>query len=128
MIRITNLQLPLDHDDQALNDAILARLSIQQDYMLDLVVHRRGYDARKKTNIVLIYTLDVNTTQNEILLVTFTGDQLIKPSPDMSYKFVAHAQTKAPTNQQTNKPATPLSYWICPVWFVSRFSACSNRL
>ncbi|MDB4001060.1 hypothetical protein N9449_00005, partial [Oceanospirillaceae bacterium] len=75
MIRITNLQLPLDHDDQALNDAILARLSIQQDDMLDFVVHRRGYDARKKTNIVLIYTLDVNTTQNETLLATFTGDQ-----------------------------------------------------
>jgi len=100
MIRITNLQLPLDHDDQALNDAILARLSIQQDDMLDFVVHRRGYDARKKTNIVLIYTLDVNTTQNETLLATFTGDQLIKPSPDMSYKFVAHAQTAAPASQQ----------------------------
>ena len=100
MIRITNLQLPLDHDDQALNDAILARLSIQQDDMLNFVVHRRGYDARKKTNIVLIYTLDVNTSVNERLLASFADDQLIKASPDMSYKFVAHAQTQAPMNQQ----------------------------
>ncbi|MFT5070002.1 MAG: putative FAD-dependent dehydrogenase, partial [Candidatus Paceibacteria bacterium] len=55
MIRISNLQLPLDHNDQALNLAILARLSIQADDLLGYVVHRRGYDARKKSNIVLIY-------------------------------------------------------------------------
>tara|TARA_B100000795_G_scaffold266271_1_gene249192 strand:+ start:39 stop:1640 length:1602 start_codon:yes stop_codon:yes gene_type:complete len=92
MIRISNLQLPLDHNDQTLNLAILARLSIQADDLLDYVVHRRGYDARKKSNIVLIYTLDVNTNQNERLLATFADDQLIKISPDMSYKFVAKAQ------------------------------------
>ncbi|MGY8840795.1 NAD(P)/FAD-dependent oxidoreductase [Candidatus Njordibacter sp. Uisw_039] len=92
MIRISNLQLPLDHNDQALNLAILARLSIQADDLLGYVVHRRGYDARKKSNIVLIYTLDVNTNQNERLLATFADDQLIKISPDMSYKFVAQAR------------------------------------
>ena len=47
MIRISNLQLPLEHDEQALGLAILARLSIQTDDLLDYVVHRRGYDARK---------------------------------------------------------------------------------
>jgi len=91
MIRITNLQLPLDHDEQALNQAILARLSIQAADLLDFVVYRRGYDARKKSKIVLIYTLDVTTNQDEHLLSKFADDQLIKTSPDMSYKFVAQA-------------------------------------
>ena len=59
------------------------------------MVHRRGYDARKKSKIVLIYTLDVNTNQNDALLAAFADDQLIKTSPDMSYKFVAKAQAKA---------------------------------
>jgi uncharacterized FAD-dependent dehydrogenase len=95
MIRISNLQLPLEHDEQALSLAILARLSIQADDLLDFVVHRRGYDARKKSKIVLIYTLDVNTKQNEAILTAFADDQLIKTSPDMSYKFVAKAQAKA---------------------------------
>jgi len=95
MIRISNLQLPLEHDEQALSLAILARLSIQADDLLDFVVHRRGYDARKKSKIVLIYTLDVNTNQNEAILTAFADDQLIKTSPDMSYKFVAKAQAKA---------------------------------
>jgi uncharacterized FAD-dependent dehydrogenase len=100
MIRISNLQLPLNHDDQALNNAVLARLSIQTDDLLSFVVHRRGYDARKKSNIVLIYTLDVNTTQNESLLAAFAFDQLIKASPDMSYKFVAQAQAEMDTDQR----------------------------
>ena len=95
MIRISNLQLPLEHDEQALSLAILARLSIQADDLLDFVVHRRGYDARKKRKIVVIYTLDVNTNQNEAILTAFADDQLIKTSPDMSYKFVAKAQAKA---------------------------------
>ena len=72
----------------------MTRLSIQAEDLLDYVVHRRGYDARKKSNIVLIYTLDVNTNKNEQLLASFIDDQLIKVSPDMSYKFVAHAQDK----------------------------------
>lgn len=91
MIRLTNVQLPLDHDDQALINAILARLSIKADELLSHHVHRRGYDARKKTNIVLIYTLDVETSKDEALLEQFAKDQLIKVTPDMSYKFVAQA-------------------------------------
>jgi len=108
MIRISNLQLPLDHNALALNQAILTRLSIQADDMLDYVVHRRGYDARKKSNIMLIYTLDVNTNQDDRLLVIFAGDQLIKASPDMSYKFVAHALADPQTPTQLNPQKRPL--------------------
>lgn len=108
MIRISNLQLPLDHNALALNQAILTRLSIQADDMLDYVVHRRGYDARKKSNIMLIYTLDVNTNQDDRLLVSFAGDQLIKASPDMSYKFVAHAFADPQTPTQLNPQKRPL--------------------
>ena len=55
------------------------------------ITHRRGYNARKKSKIALIYTVDVATNQDDQLLASFTGDQLIKISPDMSYKFVAQA-------------------------------------
>ena len=91
MIRLTNMQLPLDHDDQALINAVLARLSINADELLSHHVHRRGYDARKKNNIVLIYTLDVETKNDAALLEKFADDQLIKATPDMSYQFVAQA-------------------------------------
>ena len=91
MIRLTNIQLPLDHDDQAIANAVVARLSIKADDLVSYHVHRRGYDARKKANIVLIYTLDVEAKNNEVLLEKFSDDQLVKATPDMSYQFVAQA-------------------------------------
>lgn len=96
MIRLTNIQLPLDHDEQAISNVILSRLSIKADDLVSYNVHRRGYDARKKTNIVLIYTLDVETKNDQALLEKFADDQLIKATPDMSYQFVA----QAPANLQ----------------------------
>ena len=91
MIRITNLQLPLDHPDDALPQAIIARLGISSAQMNGFHLFRRGYDARKKTAIQLIYTVDVDTTCEAELLAKFADDQLIKVSPDMTYKFVAQA-------------------------------------
>jgi len=91
MIRLTNIQLPLDHDDQAMTSAVLDRLSIAAEDLVSVHVHKRGYDARKKTNIVLIYTLDVETTHDESLIEKFAEHHLVKETPDMSYQFVANA-------------------------------------
>lgn len=91
MIRLTNIQLALDHDDQAMTSAVLDRLSITAEDLVSVHVHKRGYDARKKTNIVLIYTLDVETTHDESLIEKFAEHQLVKETPDMSYQFVANA-------------------------------------
>jgi uncharacterized FAD-dependent dehydrogenase len=91
MIRLTNIQLALDHDDQAMTSAVLDRLSITAEDLVSIHTHKRGYDARKKTNITLIYTLDVETTHNESLIEKFAEHQLVKATPDMSYQFVASA-------------------------------------
>jgi uncharacterized FAD-dependent dehydrogenase len=91
MLRLTNIQLPLDHQEDHIKKAILDKLSIPEDQLIDFTVHKRGYDARKKAKIILIYTLDVNTHLNAELLEKFAKDPQVKVSPDMSYKFVAQA-------------------------------------
>jgi uncharacterized FAD-dependent dehydrogenase len=91
MLRLTNIQLPLDHEEDHIKKAILEKLSIPEEQLIDFTVHKRGYDARKKAKITLIYTLDVNTQINEELLERFAKDDQVKVSPDMSYKFVAQA-------------------------------------
>jgi uncharacterized protein len=91
MIRLTNVKLALDHSDDDLTKIILQKLSITSEQLLDFTVFKRGYDARQKNNISLIYTLDVNTTVNEQLLARFIKDSQIKPTPDTSYHFVAQA-------------------------------------
>lgn len=91
MIRINELKLPLNHTEQDLPAAICQRLQISADQLKQFTVFKRGYDARKKSDIQLIYTLDVETGLDGQLLKTFGKDPQIKASPDTSYKFVAQA-------------------------------------
>lgn len=91
MLRITELRLPLDHADDALRAAIIARLRVADDALLAFTVFRRGYDARKKSAIVLSYTVDCELRDEAAVLAKFAGDQHIRPSPDTSYRFVGHA-------------------------------------
>ena len=59
MLRLTEIKLPLDHEPDALAAAILARLRIPARDLLSHAVFRRGYDARKKSAIALVYAIDV---------------------------------------------------------------------
>lgn len=96
MIRLTEIKLPLNHEDGALLDAIAAKLKIPAQQVISFNVFKRGYDARKKNDIQLIYTVDVEVANTEKLLAKFEKDQHVRPTPDMSYKFVA----QAPANLQ----------------------------
>ena len=93
MLRLTDIKLPLDHQEDAIEQAIVKKLAITKDELVDFTVFKRGYDARKKNSILLIYTLDINTKINEKLLATFSKDPHVKATPDMAYKFVGQAPT-----------------------------------
>jgi hypothetical protein len=94
MLRLTEVQLPLDHQEADIQTAILQRLGIAANDLISYSIFRRGYDARKKTAIILIYTLDVEVRDETLLLQKFHGDRHITSAPDMNYRFV----TQAPKN------------------------------
>lgn len=102
MLRINELKLPLDHSDDDLPDAIVNKLDIIRDELLDFTIFKRSYDARKKSNILLIYQLDVTLTEDaeKTVLEKFTKQSFIRPSPDTSYHFVAAAPADFPTSEQ----------------------------
>ncbi|MEZ9764677.1 NAD(P)/FAD-dependent oxidoreductase [Vibrio splendidus] len=99
MIRLTEIKLPLDHEESAIQDAIEAKLGINADQVLSFNIFKRGYDARKKSKILLIYTLDVLVENEAELLEQFISDPHVKVTPDMEYKFVAKA-----VENQTERP------------------------
>ena len=99
MIRLTEIKLPLDHEESAIQDAIEAKLGINADQVLSFNIFKRGYDARKKSKILLIYTLDVLVENEAELLELFISDPHVKVTPDMEYKFVAKA-----VENQTERP------------------------
>jgi uncharacterized FAD-dependent dehydrogenase len=92
MLRIAELKLPLDHPEPALRQAVLNRLGIAEDELIDFTVFKRSYDARKRSAIVLIYALDVQVKNEAQVLKRLQQDRQIGPSPDTGYKFVTSAK------------------------------------
>ncbi len=94
MLRITELRLPLNHAEGALRPAIVKRLGVPDAALKAFTVFRRGYDARKKTAMVLIYTIDCELADagaEAAALARAHGDQHIRPAPDTRYRFIGHA-------------------------------------
>ena len=92
MLRITELKLPIDHPEEDLRPALLQRLGIDSDELLDFTLFKRSYDARKKSSeLCFIYTVDFAVRDEAALLHTFADDRHIGPAPDVSYKVVGHA-------------------------------------
>ena len=92
MIRINELQLPLDHPAEALRPAIVARLKIADAELLDFTVFKRSYDARKKNSeITFVYIIDVTLRNEAPVLKRFARDHNVRPAPDTGYYPVAQA-------------------------------------
>jgi uncharacterized FAD-dependent dehydrogenase len=94
MLRITELRLPLAHAEAALRAAIVTRLGLRDADLHGFTVFRRAWDARKKSAVVLSYTVDCELTDGvdeAALLARCAGDTHIRPTPDTRYRFVGHA-------------------------------------
>ena len=95
MLRLNEVKLPLEHDEAALPAAILARLDIAAEELLGYTVFKRSYDARKRSAIVLIYSLHVDVRDEAAVLARLKHDIHLMPAPDTDYKFVAGGQQLA---------------------------------
>ncbi len=89
MLRLTELRLPLDHPQEDLKTAILKRLGIAASDLGTFTLFRRGYDARKRNAIMLVYTVDAEIRNEAALLKKNIPHVAI--APDMSYRVVAQA-------------------------------------
>ncbi len=99
MLRLTDVKLPLGHEEGALKSAILARLRIPARDLVGFSVVRRATDARKRAAIALTYTLDIEVANEAALLERFAKDRNLARAPDMNYRFV----TRAPSGS-TSRP------------------------
>ncbi|MGE6531721.1 NAD(P)/FAD-dependent oxidoreductase [Pseudomonas sp. NPDC077382] len=92
MIRINELQLPLDHPAEALRHAIVARLGVSDTELLDFTVFKRSYDARKKNSeITFVYIIDASVADEPKVLARLADDRNIRVSPDTGYYPVGQA-------------------------------------
>jgi uncharacterized FAD-dependent dehydrogenase len=89
MLRLTEIRLPLDHPEDDIKAAILKRLGIAATELSGYTLFRRGYDARKRNAIVLVYTIDVEVESESALL--HKNIPHVTTAPDMRYHEVAQA-------------------------------------
>jgi uncharacterized protein len=106
MLRITELRLPLHHAPEDLRAAVLQKLGVDEPQLRQVEVFRRGYDARRKSAIQFVYTLDCTLLDEAAVLGAHAGDQRIQATPDMTYRFrgqlpgeLAHPASAAPTSR-----------------------------
>ena len=100
MLRINEVKLPLDHSDAQLSETIALTLGVSASELIDFTVFKRSYDARKKSNIQLIYQIDVEldaALEARLLESALHG---VRISPDTSYYVVGHADDQFPAAEQ----------------------------
>ena len=85
MLRLTDIKLPLDHGPEALKAAILKKLKLPASALKSFAVFKRGHDARSRSAILYIYTVDVELADG------VTPPKGTRPTPDMEYRPVATA-------------------------------------
>ncbi len=104
MLRLTDITLPLDHPDTALDEAARARLTLPAGALRSLTVAKRSYDARKRGHIVLTYSVDVDVADEAAVLARVAKEKKshrikVTATPDTTYRFVA-----GPASAQTLRP------------------------
>jgi uncharacterized protein len=85
--RLSNVKLPLDHNSGALRAKIIAHLEIRNEELVNFYVYRRGYDARNKSNIHFIYTLDLTFSEG-VDIDNLVNKFKLQLTPDMTYRQV----------------------------------------
>ena len=89
MLRISEIRLPLGHPVDAVEDAITAVLGVGKEQLVSFRIARRANDARKKSAIMMVYSVDVELHDEEIVQARCAADGRVKRSPDTGYRFTA---------------------------------------
>ena len=79
---LRNLTIPLGGDEGELPDRLASRLGINSKDILSLDVVRKGIDARKKKQILFVYTIRFTVADEETMLAKHAGDPELVRLPE----------------------------------------------
>lgn len=100
MLRLTELKLPLNHPEGAIEAALREKLGLKGGALRAFSVARRAWDARKRSAIELVYSIDFEVADEAALLRRFASHPVLGrtlgPTPDTSYRHVARAPASLP--------------------------------
>ncbi len=85
MLKITNIRLPFDHDDQAMMAEVAKTLHIHLRDIKELKVLKRSLDARKGKPLLRVYSLLLVVSNEETVLARHKSNPRVELAPDYSY-------------------------------------------
>lgn len=86
MIRINLLKLPIKHSEADIKEAIFKVLRIKNDQLLSYEIVKRSLDARKKSEIKYIYSIDA-LVKEEAKVLKQSKNPNVSLSPNVEYQF-----------------------------------------
>ncbi len=86
-MRITEIKLPLSHLPGDLEKEIISYLRIIPEDLISFEIVKRSVDARKKDNIFLVYSVDVQVKGEDYLLKKNRKRKQIRQTPDTKYRY-----------------------------------------
>lgn len=91
MLRVKNLILPVDHSEEDLRNSIIRKLRINYKSLNYFRIAKRSFDARKKNNIVYVYSADVDTAVEKKILSNIKKYKDVDRSPEIVHKEICRA-------------------------------------
>ncbi len=89
MLRLNGVILQADHTQDDLKISAAHVLKIPVKDIISLHIIKRSYDARRKNNILFVYTVDVEISDEEKALKKLKKVPNVKKAPDEVYRFKA---------------------------------------
>ena len=86
MIRITQLKLPIEHKKQELYEKTAKLLRVAPSEIKQLKIVKQSVDARKKEQILFIYTIDVEVAKEQQILKKVKNNQ-VSQVKEVPYQF-----------------------------------------
>lgn len=102
MIRITQLKLPIEHKKQELYEKTAKLLRVAPSEIKQLKIVKQSVDARKKEQILFIYTVDVEVAKEQQILKKVKNNQVsqVKEVPYQFPSAVKNPETSASDHRQ----------------------------
>lgn len=88
MIRISQIKMPLAHNEKMLLVKAAGLLHIKTDQIRSLQMIKKSIDARKKPDIFFVYVLDLEVVQEDKVLARIHDSRIQKVS-EVPYRFAA---------------------------------------
>lgn len=87
MIRINQLKLPVNHGETALKKKIARQLKIPEERISEIRIVKQSVDARKKEELLYIYSVDVRIDKAEAAVVKKAGNANVMIHKETRYRF-----------------------------------------